>query len=74
MFHGIFNVHIKYHLNIFVRCFFFWCLRFFLNFSLQDKSLPLLSVVDAVFIESNEMRVATRFIILIAGSIALIGR
>lgn len=40
----------------------------------QDESLPLLSVCDAVFSESDGMRVATRFIILIAGSLALVGR
>lgn len=59
------QTHIKYNMNMFAR---FW------GSLLQDKSLPLLSIVDAVFTESNEMRVATRFIILIAGSIALIGR
>lgn len=41
---------------------------------IQDESLPLLSVIDAVFSECDGLRVATRFIILIAGSVALVGR
>lgn len=40
----------------------------------QDESLPLLSVIDAIFSKYDELRVATRFIILIAGSTALVGR
>ncbi|XP_055301854.1 uncharacterized protein LOC129568229 [Sitodiplosis mosellana] len=42
----------------------------------MDKSLPLLSVIDAVFSDSNGLSNAatvTKFIILIAGSIALVG-
>lgn len=41
---------------------------------LQDENIPLLTMVEVIFEENDGVRAAIRFIILIGGCIALVGR